>query len=274
MKFYNIKNIITAGIIIFFTACSSRFYLPVTSPNTQRMGGNAFFKLVADKGWKQRDSLALKEITGGNIPDFFKKFVPVYSHIKDSAGKTHNAVFYVSPDYIVVGTNDDFARLPLTSMAGQKIADHFNCFLPTKKMVDLIYEQAAVKLEPVPMFAFRDSSVTMWQHHLIIEGQRKGRKGLIAGIKKDVVISLKMMSLSKSDRVAIYGWHQLNGQPIQPLYTGHVNWWVDYSHGIRLVYRKITVNGRQMDFKDVLKDPVYHKLLSDEGIINFFKYND
>lgn len=275
MKFYSIKNLIAGAIVIFFTACSSsRFYLPVASPNLPVMGGNAFFKLVADKGWRQRDSLGLKEITGGNIPGFFKKFIPVHSQINDSTGKAHIAVFYVSPDYVVLGTDNDFARLPLTAMAGQKIADHFDCFLPTKKMTDLIYKQAEVKLEPVPMLAFRDSSVTMWQHHLIIEGQRKGRKGLIAGIKKDVVISPKMMNNAKSDRVAIYGWHRLNGQPIQPLYTGHINWWVDYSHGIRLVYKKIKVNGRQMDYKDVLKDPVYHKLLSDEGVSDFFKYND
>ena len=58
-------------------------------------------------------------------------------------------------------------------------------------MVNDIYRQATVKLEPVPMYAFRDSTITMWHHHMIVEGQRRGRKGLIAGIKKDVVISAK-----------------------------------------------------------------------------------
>ena len=130
--------------------------------------------------------------------------------------------------------------------AAQKIADSFDCFLPTRKMVDDIYKAAKIKLEPVPMYAFRDSTPTMWHHHLIIEGQRKGRKGLIAGIKKDVVISGKISRDQRPDRVAIYGWHKLDGKPIQPLYTGHINWWVDYSQGIRLVYRKIKV-GRKMD---------------------------
>jgi len=55
------------------------------------------------------------------------------------------------------------------------------------------------------MYAFRDSSITMWQHHLIIEGQRKGKKGLIAGIKKDVVLSGKIPRDAKPDREAIYG---------------------------------------------------------------------
>jgi hypothetical protein len=157
-------------------------------------------------------------------------------------------------------------------MAAQQIADSFHCFLPTKKIVDDIYKQAIVKLEPVPMYAFRDSSVTMWQHHLIVEGLRKGRKGLIAGIKKDVVLSGKISRDTRPEREAIYGWHQLTGKAIQPLYTGHINWWVDYSHGIRLVYRNIYVNGKAMDYVDVLKDPVLHKLLCDEEWCDFYRY--
>lgn len=82
------------------------------------------------------------------------------------------------------------------------------------------------------MYALRDSTPTMYQHHLIIEGQRQGRKGLIAGIKKDVVISGKLLQDAKAHRVAIYGWHKTDSKPIQPLYTGHIDWYVDYSHGI------------------------------------------
>ena len=37
-----------------------------------------------------------------------------------------------------------------------------------------------------------------------------------------------------------------DGKPIQPLYTGHVNWYVDYSHGVRLVCPKHK-SKRQMD---------------------------
>lgn len=32
----------------------------------------------------------------------------------------------------------------------------------------------------------------------------------------------------KTNRVTIYGWHKLDGKPIQPLFTGHVDWYVDY----------------------------------------------
>jgi hypothetical protein len=158
-------------------------------------------------------------------------------------------------------------------MAAQIIADSLHCFLPTRKIVDDIYKAAAIKLEPVPMYALRDSAVTMYHHNLIIEGQRRLRKGLIAGIKKDVVITGQIPRDPKPDRVAIYGWHKLDGTPIQPLYTGHVNWYVDYSHGIRLVYRTIYVNGKSMDYVDVLKDSVLRGLLCDEDDCSFYRYD-
>lgn len=223
--------------------------------------------------WKERDSLALQQAMAGNVPSFLKKFTPVPVAFTDSTtGKKIKAVYYVSPDYLSIGNDADWARINITPMAAQQIADKVDCFLPTRKMVDDIYKAATVRLEPVPMYAFRDSTPTMWHHHLIIEGQRKGRKGLIAGIQKDVVISGKINADNKPDRVAIYGWHQLDGKPIQPLYTGHVNWWVDYSQGIRLVYRKIKVNGKWMDYTDVLKDPLLQKLLCDENRCDFYRY--
>jgi hypothetical protein len=223
--------------------------------------------------WQKRDSLAVSEILAGNIPSFLKKFVRVDVSVTDSSsGRTITACYFVAPDYLSIGSDNDWARIPLTPMAAQKICDSLHCFLPTRKMVDDIYKAAVVKLEPVPMYAFRDSTITMWQHHLIIEGQRQGKKGLIAGIKKDVVISGKISRASKNDRVAIYGWHKLDGNAIQPLYTGHVNWYVDYSHGIRLVYRKIFVNGKEMDYTDIMKHPVYHKLLCDEEFCDVYRY--
>lgn len=235
--------------------------------------GTEFYKQAAAMKWAARDSFAVKEILSGNVPAFLRKFVPVSISLLDSAtGKTIKAIYYVAPDYLSIGSDDDWVRVNFTPMAAQRIADSFNCFLPTRKMVDDIYKAAKVKLEPVPMYAYRDSTPTMWHHHFIIEGQRKGRSGLIAGIKKDVVISGKITRDGRPDRVAIYGWHKPDGKPIQPLYTGHVNWWVDYSQGIRLIYRKIKVDNRWIDYIDVLKDKTLQRLLCDEEFCDFFRY--
>ncbi len=238
----------------------------------EALTGSAFYKQVIPLGREERERMAVREVLSGNIPPFLKYFVRVETVLTDSLGMAHQAQYYVSPDYLCIGSNADFARIPLTPMAAQQIADGLNCFLPTRKMVNDIYQQSQVKLEPLPLFQYRDSALMFWYHHLVIEGQRKQRRGLIAGIKKDVVISGKITRDPKPHRVAIYGWHQLNGQPIQPLYTGHVDWYVDYSHGIRLVYRKIKVDGRWMDYEEVLKSPLLKKLLCDEDQCDCYKY--
>ena len=267
-------------VLLFILSCQSikKIQWPERSSS---LGGTAFYQQAAAMKWAARDSFVLKEILAGNAPSFLKMFVPVRVAVLDSAtGKTIQAIFYAAPDYLAVGTNEDWARVNITPMAAQQIADKLDCFLPTRKMVDDIYKAAKLKLEPVPMYAFRDSTPTMWHHHLIIEGQRKGRKacpperrGLIAGIKKDVVISGKISRDGRPNRVAIYGWHKTDGKPIQPLYTGHINWWVDYSQGIRLIWRKIKVGNKWMDYTAVLKDPVLQKLLCDEAFCDFYRYD-
>ena len=263
--------LVLVSLVVISCSSSKKYQLSIPTPTKDELTGSAFYKNVTSLSREERETLAIRVILSGNIPDFLKHLVPIHSTLIIE-GKKHKAVFYVMPDYLSIGTSDDWARIPLTPMAATQIADSFHCFLPTRKMVDLVYEQSTIKLEPVPMYAFRDSSATMWQHHLIIEGQRNGRKGLIAGIKKDVVISEKVLADARGDRVAIYGWHQLNGKPIQPLYTGHVNWYVDYSHGIRLVYRKIWVDGKDMDYTEVLQHPLYKMLLCDEENCNHYHY--
>jgi hypothetical protein len=271
-------RLVIAIFIFFIVSC--RTTKKIEAPQrTSSLTGDDFYHRAFAMKWKERDSFAVNEILGGNIPSFLRKFERIKVSVTDSiTGKTIHAEYFVSPDYLSIGTDDNWARINITPLAAQKIADSFNCFLPTRKMVDDIYKAAKVKLEPVPMYAFRDSTPTMWHHHLIIEGQRKGRKGLIAGIQKDVVISGKISrdpipKAFATDRVAIYGWHKLDGNPIQPLYTGHIYWWVDYSQGIRLVYRKIKVEKKWMDYIDVLNDPVLKKLLCDEEWCDFYRYN-
>jgi hypothetical protein len=200
------------------------------------MTGSEYYRIAASYNWKQRDSLTEALILIGNMPDFLRRFVRIKTKQTDTVtGKTIVTKFWAAPDYLAVGTNKDWARVHVSARLAQRLADSLGCILPTTQMVDQIYAAARVKLEPIPMYAYRDSAPTFWQHHLIIEGQRKGRKGLIAGIKKDIVQTEKLKAYPNNDRVAIYGWHRLNGKPIQPLYLGHVWWYVDYSQGVRLV---------------------------------------
>lgn len=270
------RSIFIAGSLLLWvmvSGCSPKMQLSSIPKEKNPISGTEFYNTIMTKQWKERDSIASNLILKGNIPPFLRRLAPVKITIKDSLGHPAlHATLFVAQDYLSIGNAADWARIPLTPQAAQKIADRFGCFLPTKKIVEAIYTSARVKLEPVPLYIYRDSSVSFWQHHLIIEGQRKGRQGLIAGIKKDVVISSKLLSSSQPNRVAIYGWHRLNGLPIQPLYTGHVNWYVDYSHGIRLIYRKMKVNGKWMDYSEVLADKKLQKLICDEEYCGVSRY--
>ena len=262
--------LLLGGFIVCLVSCN-RYKLPIKLA-VKPISGSEFYNSIQGSDWKLRDSLVIVNVLSGNIPKFYTHFTPIKSTWVNKQQQLIPITYYVAKDYLSVGTNEDFARVPITPMAAQKMADSLHCFLPTPKMVDEIYEQSKVKLTPVPLYIYRDSTITMWQHHLIIEGQRKNKKGLISGIKKDVVLSNKVMLQGKNNRVAIYGWHQLNGKVIQPVYAGHVNWYVDYSHGIRLVYEKIKVNGHWMHYQDVLKDSTLKGILTNEEGPVLLKY--
>lgn len=54
----------------------------------------------------------------------------------------------------------------------------------------------------------------------------------------------------------------------QSLYVGQVDWYVDYSHGIRLMSQQIIVDNQSMKVSDVLKDTRLCPLLSTERPID------
>jgi hypothetical protein len=93
--------------------------------------------------------------------------------------------------------------------------------------------------------------------------------GLLSGHKKDVVLSARLATKPKS--VAIFGWIQPNGKPIQPVSTVHENTYADYSHGVRLVSQECVLDGSPMDLSVVLQDPVLCVALSDEGPLPFVR---
>lgn len=251
-------------VVLIFISCNATKEMQwVNSSNISL--GSSFYAQASTYQWKQRDSLSRQLVLQGSMPRFLRKFVRIHTQYTDtSSGKKYRAIYFVAPDYLSVGCDKNWARIHITPFLAQELADSLQCFLPTRKMVDQIYQSATVKLAPIPLTKDRDSTPTFYFHHLAVEVQRKGRAGLIAGIQKDIVTTGRLYTSPKKDRVAIYGWHQLDGKPIQPLYTGHVYWYVDYSQGVRLVYENIKVNRQWVHYSIVFRDPVLKNLLCDE----------
>jgi hypothetical protein len=67
--------------------------------------------------------------------------------------------------------------------------------------------------------------------------------------------------------VVIYGWHTLEGTPIQSVYNGHGETYADYSHGIRLVQIAVSLDGKPDSALRILQDQALCVLLSGEGPI-------
>ncbi|MEC7762366.1 MAG: hypothetical protein VX874_10710 [Pseudomonadota bacterium] len=227
--------------------------------------GSAFMAAVGNGSGGDRDNAIINELARGNMPGFLQDLQPVVLRGKDARGASTEIVICVTPDYLALGSDRDFVRVPLGLPAAASIAGRFGMLLPTSRMVDAIYAQASVKLSPKPMQAGPQMSSTAYfvQHNQTIEAQRGGRAGLISGHKKDVVMANRMAS--NPGRVAIYGWHRSNGNPIQPVSTVHGASYADYSHGIRLVSRTAYLNGRAVDLEDLLSSSRYAYLLNSDG---------
>jgi hypothetical protein len=246
----------------------SKFVQPapiIPKRQTDAVGGKKFFEQIAKLTPTECEEALATEISRGNMPDFLRIFQQVTIKVKDPSGKEHTALLEVMPDYLAIGSDSDFVRVPMTPQTALRIADVFGCNLPTRKIVDEVYSVAKVKLEPRPLTQDRESTATFLQHHAMIEEQRQGKTlgDMVAGIKKDVVVSNRLDE--KANRVAIYGWHKLDGKPIQPLNVAHVNWYVDYSHGVRLVKRTVLIDGKPRELRHVLYTKNLASLLSDEG---------
>ena len=237
----------------------------------QDLTGSQFAQYVAKMNPQQREQAIQDEILRGNLPQFLRKLVPVELHCGLPNGKRLTATIFVAPDYLAIGSDDDFLRIPMNLHTAVTIAERFGFILPTKKMVDAIYLQSRYHLIPQPLPAGPEMRSTeyYWTHNQMIEEQARTlgvRLGeLVSGDKKDVVMT-NLLS-SRVGRIAIYGWHRGPGDPIQPLSTVHGANYADYSHGIRLISDMALIGGKLRLVYDILRDPSAATVLSDEGPI-------
>ncbi len=142
----------------------------------------------------------------------------------------------VAPDYYSV----DGIRTPLGYSDAIHLADSLGMWLPSVEMVDAIYQQADIKLAPIPMPPTDEMTTKSYyvRHNELIEAQlldsgfTETSGKLIAGHKKNVIAIDRA-----SDKVGIYGWHLSDSTFIQPFSTVHRRDYFDYSHCIRLIKR-------------------------------------
>ncbi len=264
-----------AAALLCASAKAQTLDLPPRPANAP--GGAEFARRVTSLNLPDREREIFTQITVGNVPNFLRKLCPV-PVTSTANGRTSNGTFYATPDYLAIGSDDDYLLMPMSPNTAQRIADALHCSLPTPKMVNQIYAAAEVRLAPAPIppTPAMTTVPVFLKHNDMVRTQRAEQLkahplgALVAGHQKDVVITAKLATAP--GKVAIYGWHQTNGVPIQPLYLKHTASWVDYSQCIRLVRQQMTVNGATRTVAEVLADPPLAGLLSDEGPVTDPRY--
>jgi hypothetical protein len=231
--------------------------LPPRAPDA--LAGDAMATALEFQPREAREVRIVAEVLAGNVPSWWRRLVPV-TMVRRIGMREITVRFEATPDYLAVGSDEDWFLMPLSPEAAGVIGAVTDTRLPTPVMVDAIWRGAAVRLGP-DSIAPSAAMVTMpvFADHMRMIRARRTAAGaiagdLVAGHKKDVVQTPRLDTLP--GRVAIYGWHRPDGRPIQPLYTGHASSHVDYSHGIRLVSRHVMVDGVSHDLDALLRDPV------------------
>ncbi len=179
-----------------------------------------------------RQARLLELMLAGHVPDRLRALAPVTVDAKDAHGRMRRLVLFVARDYLSVGTNDDAVRVPLDAHAAQLAVDALGCMLPTPRMVDLIW-RSAQRLPPQPWGPPYGAPMLSVERALTHSSRIDARikelgldpDGLLAGHKKDVVLSNRLQAKPRS--VAIYGWHNTDGTVIQPLSLVHESTYAD-----------------------------------------------
>lgn len=269
-------------LLAFLVRSASGQTLELPPRPADALSRNEILRIITPLSLEAREDSLFRYIMTGNVPRFMRTLVPVTSSA--IIGGTLTSVrYYVTPEYLAVGSDESYFLTPMTPLLAQRIADSLKCILPTRKMVNDIYSAAPLQLAPAPIPPSAEMiTVPVFVRHDSLVWSQRGPQiasfpqgTLVGGTKKDVVVSNKIRYEVKAGvpkPVVIYGWHQLNGVAIQPLYNGHGETYADYSHGIRLVQDAVQLDGSPTTISAILKSDTLAPILSDEGTILIPRY--
>ena len=225
--------------------------------------GSQFMRQTETLDFSERQLAAIQEILAGNMPDGLR--IPAILRFVNNQGDT--LLLPVAKDYLAIGSDTDFVRMPLSLPSAKTIARQFDMLIPTPALVDAIYEQADLQLKPQPMHPNEEmrSNAYFVRHNTLINEQagiHQFSALLLAGHKKDIVLSTRMVR--QPYKVPIYGWHLRPTEPIQPLSLVHGENYEDYSHGMRLIGKKGCLNGHPIGLERLFADANWQTSLSGE----------
>jgi len=224
----------------------------------------------------ERERKIEAQLLAGNIPSFLRHLEEVTVNSlgqPTKAGEPAALTFWVTPDFLAVGSDDDYVLMPMGLPIALNVAKRYGCVLPTDRMVDAIYSKADRilppeareywKLKPNTLAHKRQTSIcAYWEHDQAVKRNRVAAGArpymLVEGHKKTLVADVR-----QDDALHLYGWgpkghliEKNNGA------TNHFLSYADYSHGIRLVRNMVRVGDELRPIMEVLTDPDLCSLLT------------
>ena len=109
------------------------------------MTGSQFANLVLNISQTDRENWVLDQVSIGNVPSWLRALVPITIN-QTISGTNHTLKYYVTPDYLAIGSDTDYFLEPTTPILAQRIANLTKCTLPTRLMVNQIWTNSVVKM--------------------------------------------------------------------------------------------------------------------------------
>src|SRR5688500_2914200 len=79
----------------------------------EAVGGTAFMASLAPLTRDEREAAIRRELMAGNIPSFLRRLRTISATAVGADGKSRTIEYEVMPDYLAIGSGDDFARMPM-----------------------------------------------------------------------------------------------------------------------------------------------------------------
>jgi len=184
----------TATVVVPAQAQSAAFPLP--DRPTDALTGSELEPVLRTMSLTDRENRIFSEITAGNVPDFLRSLTTVTTS-RTLNGTEYTLSYHVTPDYLALGSDDDYFLMPMTPVLAQRLANAIGFTLPTRRMVDQIWQAAPLKLnpQPIPPSDQMTTIPVMFTHNNTVQEQRNTHLAqhplgtLVAGHKKDVILS-------------------------------------------------------------------------------------
>ncbi|HUE77712.1 MAG TPA: hypothetical protein VMM83_07200, partial [Longimicrobiales bacterium] len=108
-------------------------------------GGAAIVRDLGSLDFPGREERIQAEVARGNVPARLRRLQRV-ELTADVDGRARRVTFWAMPDYLSVGSDEDFFLVPLSPRTARRIAELVGGALPTPSMVDAIWAAARVRL--------------------------------------------------------------------------------------------------------------------------------